>query len=385
MLVFLFSTSPLNDFRFMSALLFYLKHFFYHPLVFIYGFLKSLFLKKQMMNEPIDFVVTWVDGNDKDWQKEKDKYQEKNDFNHLNNGSERYRDWEQFKYWFRAVEKYAPWVNKIYLVTYGHIPEWLNLDMEKLVIVNHRDYIDEKYLPTFSSIPIELNIHKIKGLSEHFVYFNDDTILNSFVSPEDFFQNGFPLVCSIGSPIIPLPTNTAFWHQLFTVTGYMNRYNWEEIIEKNPAKWFNHKYGFKLKYSWETYQHNFLLGIEFTHMAQAFRKSTMEKVWSIFSNELDEACTHKFRKPQDANHQVFTIQEIVDGTYIPMADTYYGKPFLNIPKTINEIIKEITHGHSKIICVNDTKDVTENEFEYLKNSINKAFEEKFPKKSQFEK
>ena len=111
----------------------------------------------------------------------------------------------------------------------------------------------------------------------------------------------------------------------------------------------------------------------------------MEKVWSIFSNELDEACTHKFRKPQDANHQIFTIQEIVDGTYIPMADTYYGKAFLNIPNRIKEIVNEITLGHSKIICINDTKDVTESKFDYYKTSINRAFEEKFPMKSMFEK
>ena len=369
----------------MSTLFFFIRTLFLHPLIFLYGFTKSFFLKKKEMHEPIDFVVTWVDGNDKEWQKEKDKYQVKNDFNTINNGAERYRDWEQFKYWFRAVEKYAPWVNKIYLVTYGHIPKWLNLDMEKLVIVNHHDYMDEKYLPTFSSIPIELNIHKIKGLSEHFVYFNDDMFLNAKVEPEDFFQDGLPLICSIGSPIIPIPTNSAFRHQLFTVTGYMNRYNWEKIIEMNPAKWFCYKYGFKLKYSWETYQHHYLLGIKFTHLAQAFRKSTMEKVWSIFSNELDEACTHKFRKPQDANHQIFTIQEIVDGTYIPMADTYYGKAFLNIPNRIKEIVNEITLGHSKIICINDTKDVTESKFDYYKTSINRAFEEKFPMKSMFEK
>ena len=369
----------------MSTFLFYIRTIFLHPIVFLYGFTKSFFFKKKEMCEPIDFVVTWVNGNDKEWQKEKNKYSEKNDFNHLNNGEERYRDWEQFKYWFRAVEKYAPWVNKIYLITYGHIPEWLNLNTEKLVIVNHRDYMDEKYLPTFSSIPIELNIHKIKGLCEHFVYFNDDMFLNATVEPEDFFQNGLPLICSIASPVIPIPRNTAFWHQLFTVTGYMNRYHWEKIIGKNPAKWFSYKYGFKLKYNWETYQHNYLLGIKFTHLPQAFRKSTMEKVWSIFSNELDEACTHKFRKPQDANHQIFTIQEIVDGTYIPMADTYYGKVFSNIPRKLNEIIKEIIHGYLKFICINDTEDVFESEFDYLKDSINRAFEEKFPNKSKFEK
>ena len=337
------------------------------------------------MLEPIDFVVTWVDGNDREWQKEKRKNEDHNDFYGLDNGVERYRDWEQFKYWFRAVEKYAPWVNKVYLVTYGHIPEWLDLNAKKLVVVNHQDYMDAKYLPTFSSIPIELNIHRIKGLSEHFVYFNDDMIVNKRIEPEDFFQGGLPLICSIGAPVIPLPTNTAFWHHLFSVAGYMNRYNWEKVIERFPEKWFCYKYGLKLKYSWETYQHNYLLGIKFTHMPQAFRKTTMEKVWKRFLKELDEVCSHKFRRPQDVNHQLFTIQEIVEGCYIPMFDTYYGKPFQDIPQQINEIIDEIVCEKSRVVCINDNANVTDYNFGYLKDSINMILEDKFPTKSVFEK
>ena len=62
------------------------------------------------------------------------------------------------KYWFRAVEAYAPWVGQVHFITWGHLPEWLNTQCPKLHIVNHEDYIPEKYLPTFSANPIELNI-----------------------------------------------------------------------------------------------------------------------------------------------------------------------------------------------------------------------------------
>ena len=78
---------------------------------------------------PIDFVVTWVDNQDAAWKSEKEHYekimgicQDLGD-----NGEERYRDWELFRYWFRAVETYAPWVRNVYLVTWGHVPQWLNL------------------------------------------------------------------------------------------------------------------------------------------------------------------------------------------------------------------------------------------------------------------
>ena len=107
-----------------------------------------------MKHGAIDFVVTWVDGNDPAWQQEKQKYTAVNADVRVN----RYREWDQLKYWFRAVEKYAPWVNKIHFVTWGHLPEWLDTTNPKLNIVNHKDYIPEEYLPTFSSHTIELHL-----------------------------------------------------------------------------------------------------------------------------------------------------------------------------------------------------------------------------------
>lgn len=363
----------------------YLKHIFYYPLVFIYGYLKSFFNKRKKMKDPVDFVVTWVDGNDKEWRAKRKKYEQKTDGNLPDNGEERYRNWEQLQYWFRAVECYAPWVHKVYLVISGHAPSWLNIDCEKLVVVNDQEFMDEKYLPTFNSLSIEHNLHRIKGLSEHFVYFNDDMIINSKLDPEDFFQDGLPLACSVGEPIIPTPQiNTHFYH-LFNAVGYMNRYNWAKIIESQPEKWFSHKYGAKLRYSWETYQHNYLTGILFTHMPQAFRKSTMEKVWNLFQVQLDITCRHKFRQAQDISHLVYTIQDIADGAYVPMNKTYYGFPYFNIPSNLDDLLDDISQCKSKVVCIEDSNLITSENFEKLKTSINRVFEEKFPQKSVFEK
>ena len=124
------------------------------------------------MEEKIDFVVLWVDGNDPDFIREKNKYtsnslQVDNDGDNLH----RYRDYGTFNYWFRMVEKHAPWVNNIYLITNGQKPEWLNLNHPKLKWVRHSDFMPEEYLPTFNSAAIELNLHRIEGLSENFVFF----------------------------------------------------------------------------------------------------------------------------------------------------------------------------------------------------------------------
>lgn len=135
-------------------------------------------------NYPIDFVVTWVDGNDPVWQAEKAKYSPSKN---ADNRNVRFRDWDNMQYWFRAVEKFAPWVNKVHFVTYGHLPKWLNTNNPKLNIAKHSDFIPKEYLPTFSSRTIEFNLHRIKGLAERFVYFNDDMFLLKPVKRELFF------------------------------------------------------------------------------------------------------------------------------------------------------------------------------------------------------
>ena len=142
------------------------------------------------MAEKIDFVILWVDGTDPDWQRQRRSY----DREDLDNGDDenRFRDWGLMKYWFRGAERFAPWVNRIFLVTNGQVPKWLDLTHPKLRLVKHQDYIPEKFLPTFNSNVIELWLHKIPELGEQFVLFNDDMFLTAPVKPEDFFKNGLP-------------------------------------------------------------------------------------------------------------------------------------------------------------------------------------------------
>ena len=79
------------------------------------------------------------------------------------------------------------WINSIYLVTFGHVPEWLDISNDKLHIVKHEDFIPCEYLPTFNSNTIDLNLHRIKGLSERFIYFNDDMFVVNLTHPWDLF------------------------------------------------------------------------------------------------------------------------------------------------------------------------------------------------------
>ena len=140
------------------------------------------------MNQDIDFVIPWVDGSDPAWIEEFNKYCPE-DKRIIDASEKRYRDYGLLRYWFRGVEQFAPWVRKVHFVTCGQKPDWLNLSAPKLHGVQHKDYIPQEYLPVFSSHPIELMMHKIPGLAEQIVYFNDDFFLTSPVRKKFFFRN----------------------------------------------------------------------------------------------------------------------------------------------------------------------------------------------------
>ena len=102
----------------------------------------------------------------------------------------RFADNEELKYSLRSVEKHAPWVRNIFIVTNGQIPSWLNLDNPRLKIVTHEElFLNESHLPTFSSPAIESHIHRIPGLSQKFIYLNDDVMFADNVWPDDFYTH----------------------------------------------------------------------------------------------------------------------------------------------------------------------------------------------------
>lgn len=100
----------------------------------------------------------------------------------------RFEDNEELRYSLRSLEKHAPWVRHIYIVTNGQIPSWLNMDNPRLTVVSHEEiFVNKSHLPTFSSPAIESHLHRIKGLSDKFIYLNDDVMFGKEVWPDDFY------------------------------------------------------------------------------------------------------------------------------------------------------------------------------------------------------
>lgn len=100
------------------------------------------------------------------------------------------------RYSLRSIEAFAPWVRHVYIVTNGQIPHWINLAHPKLTIVTHEEiFVNKSHLPTFSSPSIETHLHRIPGLSDRFIYLNDDVMFGRPIYPDDFYtQNNGQIV-----------------------------------------------------------------------------------------------------------------------------------------------------------------------------------------------
>lgn len=329
------------------------------------------------MNQDIDFVIPWVDGSDPAWIEEFNKYCPE-DKRIIDASEKRYRDFGLLRYWFRGVEQFAPWVRKVHFVTCGQKPDWLNLSAPKLHWVQHKDYIPQEYLPVFSANPIELMMHKIPGLAEQIVYFNDDFFLTSPVRKKFFFRNGLP--CD--SAILGTISLTDIGHILLNNNNLINSvFSKKKVIRGNLGKWLNVKYGKALARTLLLLPYAGFTGFYNPHYAVPYTKSLLEEVWRTFPDALTTTMGQRFRSQQDVNQYLFQDYRFCTGQFYPMPP-HYRKKMITLSKDNVALAAEtIRQQRFTQIVLNDSDDV---DFDAACMALADAFESILPEKSVFE-
>lgn len=334
------------------------------------------------MEEKIDFVITWVDGNDPVWRKDYEYYSEI-EGRDVDKSPVRFRDWGTLRYWFRGVDKFAPWVNNVFFVTCGHLPKWLNVNHPKLQIVKHEDFIPQEYLPTFNAFVIEYYFHKIKGLSEKFVYFNDDMFLLNSVQPDRFFRDGLP--CDLGglsnsSHICP----TMFDSSVFLAQALINKcFDKKKSIRKHWTKWYPLDHPGMALNNFHYRRSRVFPGFVMNHLPQGYLKETYDEVWASCGEDLERTSTHRFRAWGDVAHWLIRYWQLASGNFTPY-NYYKDGEYYNINEaSIDAIVWCIKSQKKNMVCLNDNNDKIN--FENMKWKIQEAFELLLPQKCLFEK
>ncbi len=330
----------------------------------------------------IDIVVLWVDGNDPEWQAQKAKYQGNtvNDGNSVN----RFRDWGLMPYWFRGVERFAPWVRKVHFVTCGHVPSFLNLDAPKLHHVKHSDYIPAACLPTFSANAIEMNVHRIPGLADRYIFFNDDMFLLRPMPESAFFREGLP--CTFGGEVpAAFRGSPGIWQHLIVndLLVINNHFSKPEQVRRHRGKYANKAYPWKdnlrTRVLERLYPESFL-GFKNLHAPAAFLKSTLETLWREEPELLEAVSARRFRSNEDVNQWLALWWQVAAGEFSPfMTDNVVEDCTENSADRLCGLISGQKHD---MICINDPSgDIP---FEALSAKLKAAFETILPEKSSFE-
>lgn len=245
---------------------------------------------KKLREGFIDYVVPFVDNSDPCWIEQYNKYSPSNILDMDSNGKERFRCNQQlFKYHFRGLAKQMPWIGVVHLLvaSESQVPSWINRNT--VHVITHDEFIDKEFLPTFNSSTIEMFLPKIRGLSERFIYGNDD-FYYVYTLKDKFYFEGDKVKVKIEPHPIMEGEEIPIWKQTF-----MNAWN---LI--NPDKFLDAKS--------RTY-------FVPSHIERGMLKSTLDKVWEMYSKEMKESCT-RFRDKKNMNGYIYTFQPVKEGKYI---------------------------------------------------------------------
>lgn len=332
-----------------------------------------------MSKKAIDFVVTWVNPNDKKWNEQKNSFLNKKG----DDSAQRYREWDLFKYWFRCVEKNAKWVNKIYIITDNQTPEWLNTEHEKIVMVKHEEILPKRILPTYNSNAIEFGIGNIRNLGDNFVYFNDDIFLVKKVKEKDFFNKGKPCD-NLGLNIIRGFENE-ICESVLKDMMIVNRLTPKKNLSlKTKLKMFNPKNGSILIKTLLLMPFNHFSALYDSHSAISFNKDFFNEARRLIRNEEKNTQSHRFREPDEVGIWTIRYLYLTRGLFSVRNNIGFSSYVEPTSENIKKISKEIQRPRHKIMCINDSEKCSEG-FEDNKEKIINAFEKRFPNKSEFER
>ncbi|MBB3989688.1 Stealth CR1 domain-containing protein [Croceicoccus naphthovorans] len=145
-------------------------------------------------DNPIDFVIPWVNGEDPDHVALRRQYQQSAGFEVADevNAARRWSDAGEIRICLSSIAAHAPWVRKVWVITNGQQPPLEDLSehfRKKIEVVGHERIFHghDACLPTFNSLAIGTAAWRLEGLADRFVYFNDDTFLLGDIKPQDFF------------------------------------------------------------------------------------------------------------------------------------------------------------------------------------------------------
>lgn len=318
-------------------------------------------MKNDNNTPEIDLVYLWVNGNDPAWRAKRDATIGATETKSMVNCEGRYADNNELMYSLRSAEMYAPWIGRIFIVTDNQTPEWLDTSNPRITVVDHRNFIPEKYLPTFNSVVIEHFLHRIPGLSEHFLYANDDMFFNREVSPSDFFApDGLPIARLNRRPLRKL----TLWLKEKVLGKKLSNYN--RTIQ-TAARLVEEKYG---RY----------FGAKTHHNIDAYCRSDYRHAREeVFADAIEPTMVNRKRGDNDVQRNIYSYTAIAEHRahlqYVSQKTSF--RLHIDNPRHY----AKLERYNPMLFCMNDSQYATDAH----RALVGEYLRKRFPAKSPFEK
>jgi hypothetical protein len=294
----------------------------------------------------MDAVITYVNGLDPVWQKEyasavgMDTFLDK-----------RFRDWGTLKYLLRGIQTCMPFVRNVFLIVSGdtQVPQWA--DTANLHVVRHSDIIPQQFLPVFNSTAIEMFMHRIEGLDEEFLYFNDDFFPVMPFSEHDFFTDGKPSVH-------PARQLLVLGNEFRNVVRRSCNLAREALGMESSSFYYRPQ-----------------------HTVAPMLRSQNEELYSRMEEKILSSIT-PLRQNYNYNQYIYTDYVLLKGLTVDRKIS--NKHFSLAVAGIDKIVRFIDNPDRKMVCINDVK-ISASKYATYREQLLAAFKRRFPVKSRFEK
>lgn len=296
----------------------------------------------------IDYVMPYLDSSNEAWQKLYKKYANENHQSDDENEKRFYTNMF-FKFVFRGIEQYMPWINNIFLLVQddSHVPKWINRNTVK--IITHDQFIPKEYLPTFNSCTIECFLHRIPGLSNFFIYGNDDMYVFDNVKQSQFFDNGMPLNTLVKHS--PIYDNSQYCHMMMQMT-----YTVHNLLNLN----YNSTFYYSPR-----------------HIQNAFSKPILSSIFNKHTDIILNSIS-KFRENKNLSQYFFTNYYMLSTNSIYKMKHQKDQILIDLIQSFDKAVNLFkTENKYKLVCLNNNnpdKDIILYHF----------FSQKFLNKSKYE-
>jgi len=308
----------------------------------------------------VDLVYLWVDGSDPDWLAKKQLVTGKEiDHSEVNNKG-RYANNDELRYSLRSVERYLPWVRRIFIVTDDQFPEWLERDHPKISVIDHREILPEEALPCFNSSVIEYFLYRIPGLADRFLFANDDMFFNKALLPDYFFSKE-------GIPYVRLKRKLLRrWHYPFKRIFRKKLGQYISMVLEG-ATFVDRNFGV------------FYSGIPHHNVDAFVTEDFRHAVEVVFSEQVAASLHSHVRQYGDLHRSAFSYYALATGK---AKLKYVGrKESLRLNIYRQRFLQRLKRYDPDLFCLNDSQRVSDAD----RTAVRPFLEELFPEKSSFEK